>query len=99
MSLAADFGLTLTQHVLANQADHPDARGQLSALLTQIGVAGKLISAQVRRAGLIEVWGATGETNVQGERVQKTRSNCERHDDRSATPFGVCRGDGLRGRE
>jgi len=71
MSLAADFGLTLTQHVLANQADHPDARGQLSALLTQIGVAGKLISAQVRRAGLIEVWGATGETNVQGERVQK----------------------------
>jgi len=71
MSLAADFGLTLTQHVLSNQADHPDARGQLSALLTQIGVAGKLISAQVRRAGLIEVWGATGETNVQGERVQK----------------------------
>ncbi|MCA9539216.1 MAG: class 1 fructose-bisphosphatase, partial [Myxococcales bacterium] len=54
-----------------NQASHPDARGQFSALLTQIGVAGKLISAQVRRAGLIEVWGATGEVNVQGERVQK----------------------------
>jgi fructose-1,6-bisphosphatase I len=71
MSLAADFGQTLTQHVIENQEDHPDARGQLSALLTQIGVAGKLISAQVRRAGLIEVWGATGETNVQGERVQK----------------------------
>jgi fructose-1,6-bisphosphatase I len=71
MSLSADFGLTLTQHVLANQEDHPDARGQLSALLTQIGVAGKLISAQVRRAGLIELWGSTGETNVQGERVQK----------------------------
>ncbi len=71
MSLAADFGRTLTQHVLENQEHHPDARGQLSALLTQIGVAGKLISAQVRRAGLIEVWGATGETNVQGERVQK----------------------------
>ncbi|MEE2787449.1 MAG: class 1 fructose-bisphosphatase [Myxococcota bacterium] len=71
MSYAADFGLTLTQHVVQNQSNHPDARGQLSALLTQIGVAGKLISAQVRRAGLIEVWGATGSTNVQGERVQK----------------------------
>ncbi|MBV71177.1 MAG: class 1 fructose-bisphosphatase [Myxococcales bacterium] len=71
MSQAADFGLTLTQHVMANQGSHPDARGQLSALLTQIGVAGKLISAQVRRAGLIELWGATGDTNVQGERVQK----------------------------
>ncbi|MCB9543554.1 MAG: class 1 fructose-bisphosphatase [Myxococcales bacterium] len=70
-SLAADFGVTLTQHVLQNQAQHPGARGQFSALLTQIGVASKLISAQVRRAGLIEIWGATGETNVQGEKVQK----------------------------
>lgn len=71
MSLAAQFGVTLTQHVLGNQAHHPGARGQFSALLTQIGVAAKLISAQVRRAGLIEIWGATGETNVQGEKVQK----------------------------
>lgn len=71
MSLAADFGVTLTQHVLGNQGHHPEARGQFSALLTQIGVAGKLISAQVRRAGLIEIWGATGDTNVQGESVQK----------------------------
>jgi fructose-1,6-bisphosphatase I len=71
MSLAVDFGITLTQHVLARQGEHPEARGQFSALLTQIGVAGKLIAAQVRRAGLVELWGATGETNVQGEKVQK----------------------------
>jgi len=71
MSLAADFGITLTQHILRNQDSHPDARGQFSALMTQIGVAGKLIAAQVRRAGLIEIWGSTGETNIQGERVQK----------------------------
>ena len=64
-------GITLTQHILRRQKDHPEATGQLSALLTQIGVAGKLIQAQVRRAGLIEIWGATGETNVQGETVQK----------------------------
>ena len=38
MSQSTDFGLTLTQHVMANQDKHPDARGQLSALLTQIGV-------------------------------------------------------------
>ncbi|MEZ4471293.1 MAG: class 1 fructose-bisphosphatase [bacterium] len=71
MSLAADFGVTLTQHVLTRQHLHPEARGQFSGLLTQIGVAGKLIAAQVRRAGLIEVWGKTGETNVQGETVKK----------------------------
>jgi fructose-1,6-bisphosphatase I len=62
--------ITLTQHIMNKQSHHPEARGQLSALLTQIGVAGKLIQAQVRRAGLIEVWGSTGDTNVQGETVQ-----------------------------
>ena len=66
-----DHRITLTQHVLRKQSGHPDASGQLSSLLTQIGVAGKLIQAQVRRAGLIEVWGTTGDTNVQGETVQK----------------------------
>lgn len=71
MSLAADFGVTLTQHVLNKQTGHAEARGHFSQLLTQIGVAGKLIAAQVRRAGLIELWGATGDTNVQGETVQK----------------------------
>ncbi|MCA9550729.1 MAG: class 1 fructose-bisphosphatase [Myxococcales bacterium] len=63
--------VTLTQHILRKQTEHPGATGQLSSLLTQIGVAGKLIQAQVRRAGLIEIWGATGDTNVQGETVQK----------------------------
>ncbi|MEQ9497653.1 MAG: class 1 fructose-bisphosphatase [Deltaproteobacteria bacterium] len=63
--------LTLTQHIMRKQTQHPDATGQLTGLLTQIGVAGKLIQAQVRRAGLIELWGATGDTNIQGETVQK----------------------------
>ncbi len=68
--MAKSHGITLTQHILRKQSDHPDATGELSALLTQIGVAGKIIQAQVRRAGLIEIWGATGDTNVQGETVQ-----------------------------
>ncbi len=67
----SELRITLTQHILRKQTNHPEATGQLSALLTQIGVAGKLIQANVRRAGLIELWGATGETNVQGETVQK----------------------------
>jgi fructose-1,6-bisphosphatase I len=70
MNVKALPGLTLTQHIMRKQSLHPEARGQLSALLTQIGVAGKLITAQVRRAGLVELWGTTGETNVQGEKVQ-----------------------------
>lgn len=70
MNEGAHSTVTLTQHILKRQQGHPEARGQLSALLTQIGVAGKLISAKVRRAGLIEIWGSTGNTNVQGESVQ-----------------------------
>jgi fructose-1,6-bisphosphatase I len=70
VSTTTAYGTTLTQHVLAKQHQHPQATGELSALLTQIGVAGKMIQAQVRRAGLIEIWGSTGDTNVQGESVQ-----------------------------
>ena len=58
---------TLTQHIRATQLNHPGASGELSALLTQIGVAGKVISAQVNKAGLVKILGSAGTTNVQGE--------------------------------
>ncbi|MBI2378695.1 MAG: class 1 fructose-bisphosphatase [Deltaproteobacteria bacterium] len=69
--MSSNIGTTLTQHVLRRQSHHPEATGQLTSLLTQIGVSGKLIAAKVRRAGLVEVWGDTGEVNVQGESVKK----------------------------
>ncbi|MBI4814923.1 MAG: class 1 fructose-bisphosphatase [Deltaproteobacteria bacterium] len=69
--MSSNIGTTLTQHVLRRQKDHPEATGQLTALLTQMGVAAKLVAAKVRRAGLIEIWGETGEVNVQGETVKK----------------------------
>ena len=69
--MSTETYLTLTQHILRRQRNHPQATGQLSSLLTQIGVAGKIIESQVRRAGLVEIWGDTGQTNIQGETVQK----------------------------
>ncbi len=63
--------LTLTQHIRQAQLRHPGAQGELSSLLTQIGVAGKVISSKVNSAGLIDVLGSTGVINVQGEVVQK----------------------------
>ena len=71
MNHSVPFGITLTQHALKQGAANPQLGPQYSTLMTQIGVAGKLIAAQVRRAGLIEIWGETNEVNVQGERVQK----------------------------
>jgi len=63
--------LSLTQHIRQAQLTQPEARGELSALLTQIGVAGKVISSKVNMAGLAGLLGSTGEMNVQGEVVQK----------------------------
>ncbi len=58
---------TLTQHVRATQLNYPGASGELSSLITQIGVAGKVISAQVNKAGLVKILGSAGTTNIQGE--------------------------------
>jgi fructose-1,6-bisphosphatase I len=63
---------TLSRHVLEQlQSFGPDAQ-DLSALMTRIGLAGKLIARRLSRAGLMEdALGFTGEINVQGEAVKK----------------------------
>lgn len=54
------------------QADFPFASGELSRLLNDIAVASKVVSKDVRRAGLLENFlGAQGSTNIQGEEQQK----------------------------
>jgi fructose-1,6-bisphosphatase I len=65
------FPLTLSRFIIQKQAAHPVATGELSSLLSQIGLVGKLIAQDLRRAGLINILGTTGEINVQGETVKK----------------------------
>ena len=62
---------TIERHILDEQAAFSDATGDLTALLYDIAVAGKLISSHTTRAGLADILGATGDVNVQGEEVQK----------------------------
>ena len=62
---------TIERHIMDEQAAFPDATGDLTSLLYDIAVAGKLISSRTTRAGLANILGETGDTNVQGERVQK----------------------------
>jgi len=67
-----DFIITAQQHILLQQQEHfPDAGGTFSWLLSGITLATKMIEAKVRRAGLLDVLGSAGETNVQGETQQK----------------------------
>ena len=64
-------GTTLDRYLLETLREHPDASGQFVTLLKQVALAGKLVSARVNRAGLANMFGATGTMNIQGEYVQK----------------------------
>jgi fructose-1,6-bisphosphatase I len=64
--------VTAQQHIQQEQQRvHPHASGDFSWLLSGITLATKVIAAQIRRAGLVDVIGSAGTTNVQGETVQK----------------------------
>jgi fructose-1,6-bisphosphatase I len=62
---------TLGQFIIEKQSDFPYAKGELSRLLRDIGIAAKIVNREVSKAGLVEILGETGETNVQGEKVKK----------------------------
>ncbi len=65
------LGITVSRHILDSQRMHPEATGELSGLLSELIVAAKTISAEVNMAGLADVIGLSGKTNIQGESVQK----------------------------
>jgi fructose-1,6-bisphosphatase I len=63
--------ITIERHIIEEQRFHPEATGALTNLLYDIALAGKVIASKTTRAGLAEILGRTGETNVQGEEVMK----------------------------
>jgi fructose-1,6-bisphosphatase I len=66
------FLMTVQQHIMMEQRrNYPQASGEFSWLLSGITLAAKIIESRVRRAGLVDVLGAAGHTNVQGEAQQK----------------------------
>ncbi|HZH86070.1 MAG TPA: class 1 fructose-bisphosphatase [Brumimicrobium sp.] len=62
---------TLNDFILDRQKDFAYATGELTNLLNDIAVASKIVNRDVNRAGLVDILGARGETNVQGEEQQK----------------------------
>ena len=63
--------LTLDEFTIQQLRMFPNATGELSALLRDIGLASKRINVEVSKAGLLDILGAAGSTNVQGEDVLK----------------------------
>jgi fructose-1,6-bisphosphatase I len=62
---------TLDEFVIRRQVHFPDASGELSRLLRDIGLAAKIVQREVNKAGLVDILGDTGSTNIQGEIVKK----------------------------
>lgn len=63
--------MTLDEFTIQETRKFPQATGELSALLRDIGLAAKMINKQVNKAGLVDILGKHGATNVQGEEQMK----------------------------
>lgn len=70
-TIAMPVGVTLDRYIMHNQNSFAFATGELSQLLRDIGLAGKIINREINRAGLIDITGGFGTENVQGEAQQK----------------------------
>lgn len=69
--LGLPIGTTLDRFIKKKQEDFPYATGELSQLLRDIALAGKIINREVNKSGLLDITGAYGSKNVQGESQQK----------------------------
>jgi len=63
--------ITIERHFAEEQKLHPQATGELTDLLYDVAFAAKLVRREVVRAGLADILGMAGTTNVQGEEVKK----------------------------
>ena len=62
---------TLGEFIIENQAEFQYSSGELSKLINAIRLAAKVVNHEVNKAGLIDILGAAGDVNIQGENQQK----------------------------
>jgi len=63
--------VTIDRHIMEQERRYPEATGRLSNILVDLALAAKIIHREVAMAGLVDILGATGTVNIQGETVQK----------------------------
>ncbi len=63
--------ITIERHILEQERAHPEATGVFTSLLYDIALAAKIIARETSRAGLVQILGLSGVTNVQGEAQMK----------------------------
>lgn len=69
--IALPVGTTLDRFIMRKEKDFPFATGELSQLLRDIALASKIVNREINRAGLMDIAGAHGSQNIQGEDQQK----------------------------
>ena len=62
---------TIERFIIDQESKYPEATGELSNLLYDIALAAKIIAGAIRRAGLVNILGSAGTTNIQDEEQQK----------------------------
>ena len=62
---------TLGEFIIEHQAAFRYSSGELSSLLNSIRLAAKVVNHEVNKAGLVDILGDFGDTNIQGENQQK----------------------------
>lgn len=70
--------ITLEQYIVDQQALYKDAQGSLSKIFRSLELAAKMVNRDVRKAGLIDILGNQGSTNIQGK-SKEVGCNRERH--------------------
>lgn len=63
--------MTIQRYIAASERKHPGASGEFSTLLRNLALAAKIVSREVRRAGLVNILGRAATTNIHGEDVKK----------------------------
>lgn len=69
--IALPIGTTLDRFIKKKQDEFQFATGELSQLLRDLALAGKVVNREINKAGLINIIGPVGTENVQGEDQQK----------------------------
>ena len=62
---------TLGEFIIEKQKAHQYSSGELSKIINSIRLAAKVVNYKVNKAGLVDIVGAAGEQNIQGEDQQK----------------------------
>jgi len=69
--MATQKNKTLGEFIIENQSEFKYSSGELSRLINSIRLAAKVVNHEVNKAGLVDIIGEAGDTNIQGEDQQK----------------------------